>query len=222
MQLTPDLLLRAYAIGIFPMAESRSETELHWIDPDRRGVLPLERVHVPRRLRRRIRRGEFTVRCDSAFREVIEGCAARTKSRPDTWINPVIQRLYCELHEAGFAHSVECWQGGRLVGGLYGVTLGAAFFGESMFSCVTDASKVALIHLVIRLRKGDFRLLDTQFNTPHLSQFGVIEIPREDYRRRLARAITTPAEFPAALSEEEIAAFLNEVSDRSLSGSRDA
>ena len=214
MQLTADLLLRAYAIGIFPMAESRHETELHWIDPDRRGILPLDEVHVPRKLRRRIRRGDFIVRCNSSFRQVIRACAEATDSRPDTWINPAIEQLYSELHEMGFAHTVECWQEGRLVGGLYGVTLGAAFFGESMFSRVTDASKVALIHLVMRLRKGGFRLLDTQFNTPHLSQFGVVEIPRDRYRKLLARAITSPADFPSELGTPEIETFLKSLKDR--------
>ena len=195
------------------MAESRHESELHWIDPDRRGILPLDGLHMPRKLRRRIRRGDFIVRCNSAFKQVIQGCAAATDDRPDTWINPAIEQLYSELHEMGFAHSVECWQSGRLVGGLYGVTLGAAFFGESMFSRATDASKVALVHLVMRLRKGGFRLLDTQFNTPHLSQFGVIEIPRDRYRKLLARAITSPAEFPAELGTPEIEDFLASLTD---------
>lgn len=209
MQLTPDLLLRAYAIGIFPMAESRVDPELHWIDPDMRGILPLERFHLPRKLRARIRRGDFEVRCNSAFQEVIRGCAEPAGNRPDTWINPVIEQLYNELFDMGFAHSVECWQGGRLVGGLYGVSLGAAFFGESMFSRVTDASKVALAQLVLRLRKGRFQLLDTQFTTPHLSRFGVLEIPREDYRRLLTKAVSGQAQFYAGnISQEELEAFL--------------
>lgn len=208
MQLTPDLLLRAYAIGIFPMAEGRDHAELHWIDPELRGILPLETLHVPRRLRRRIRRGDYEVRCDTAFGQVIRACAEPAPGRPDTWINPTIEHLYNQLHEAGFAHSVECWCDGELAGGLYGVALGAAFFGESMFSRQPDASKVALVHLVLRLRKGGYRLLDTQFSTAHLARFGVIEIAREDYRVRLARAITTQASFPAELSETEIRAAL--------------
>lgn len=209
MQLTPDLLLRAYAIGIFPMAESRIDPELHWIDPDMRGILPLDRFHLPRKLRARIRRGDFEVRCNSAFQEVIRGCAEPAENRPDTWINPVIEQLYNDLFDMGFAHSVECWQGGRLVGGLYGVSLGAAFFGESMFSRTTDASKVALAQLVLRLRKGKFQLLDTQFTTPHLSRFGVLEIPREDYRRLLTKAVSGQAQFYSGdVSEAELEDFL--------------
>ncbi len=216
MQLTPDLLLRAYAIGIFPMAESRVDPELHWIDPDLRGVLPLDRLHVPRKLRAKIRRGVFEVRCNTAFQEVIRGCAEPAENRPDTWINPVIEQLYNELYEMGFAHSVECWQNGRLVGGLYGVSLGAAFFGESMFSRATDASKVALVQLVLRLRKGGFLLLDTQFTTPHLTRFGAEEIPREDYRRLLTKAVSSRAEFySGSVSASELEAFLQSTTQTS-------
>ena len=208
MQLTPDVLLRAYAIGIFPMAEGRDRSDLHWIDPELRGVLPLDRFHIPRSLRRRIRKGEMEVRCDSAFAEVIRGCAEPSANRRDTWINPTIENLYVDLHRAGFAHSVETWQDGELVGGLYGVSLGAAFFGESMFSRTSDASKVALVHLVLRLRLGGFRLLDTQFVTEHLSRFGAVEIAREDYRSLLAKAITTEAHFPLKATADDVAAFL--------------
>jgi leucyl/phenylalanyl-tRNA---protein transferase len=208
MQLTPDVLLRAYAIGIFPMAEGRDRSDLHWIDPELRGVLPLNRFHIPRSLRRRIRRGDMEVRCDTAFEEVIRGCAEPSANRRDTWINPTIEHLYIDLHRAGFAHSVETWLDGELAGGLYGVSLGAAFFGESMFSRATDASKVALVHLVLRLRMGGFRLLDTQFVTEHLSRFGAVEIAREDYRSLLAKAITTEAHFPQEVSPEDIEAFL--------------
>ena len=216
MQLTPDLLLRAYAIGIFPMAESRADPELHWIDPDMRGILPLDTFRTPRKLRAKMRRGDFDVRCNSAFQEVIRGCAEPAESRPDTWINPVIEQLYNELFDMGFAHSVECWQDGELVGGLYGVSLGAAFFGESMFSRVTDASKVALAQLVLRLRKGGFLLLDTQFTTPHLSRFGVVEIPREDYRRQLTKAVSASAEFYSGLvPEAELEAFLQSTTQTS-------
>ncbi len=216
MQLTPDLLLRAYAIGIFPMAESRVDPELHWIDPDLRGVLPLDKLHVPRKLRAKIRRGVFEVRCNTAFQEVIRGCAEPAENRPDTWINPVIEQLYNELYEMGFAHSVECWQNGRLVGGLYGVSLGAAFFGESMFSRATDASKVALVQLVLRLRKGGFLLLDTQFTTPHLTRFGAEEIPREDYRRLLTKAVSSRAEFySGSVSASELEAFLQSTTQTS-------
>lgn len=212
MELTPDILLRAYAIGIFPMAEGREHRELHWIDPEQRGVLPLDAFHVPRKLRRRIRRGDFEVTCDRAFAKVIECCAEPADNRPDTWINPAIQNLYSELHGMGFAHSIECWQDGKLVGGLYGVSLGAAFFGESMFSRVADASKVALTHLVLRLRKGGYRLLDTQFVTAHLERFGVVEIPRQEYRSALARAITSQARFTAGVTPAEVEAFLKDCS----------
>lgn len=208
MELSPELLLRAYAIGIFPMAESRHASDIHWIDPDRRGILPLDAVHVPRRLKRRLRRGEFEVRCNTAFARVIRACSLPRPGRRETWINPAIERLYMGLHDMGFAHSVETWRGRRLVGGLYGVTLGAAFFGESMFHVESDASKVALVHLAARLRKSGFLLLDTQFETPHLRQFGVVEISREAYRRRLAKAVRTPAQLDTDLSAEELHAFL--------------
>lgn len=209
MQLTPDLLLKAYAIGIFPMAESRHDPELHWIDPELRGILPLDNLHVPRKLRRIIRRRQFEIRCDSAFREVIVACAEPGENRPDTWINSSIEQLYEELFEMGFAHSVECWREDRLVGGLYGVSLGGAFFGESMFSRESEASKVALVDLVMRLKKGGYALLDTQFNTPHLSRFGVIEIRRDVYRKNLTAAVNTPASFyRGPFDAEEVEAFL--------------
>jgi leucyl/phenylalanyl-tRNA--protein transferase len=208
MRLTPELLLKAYAMGIFPMAEGRDHAELHWIDPEERGILPLESLHLPRRLKRRLRACDLEIRCDSAFDAVIRGCAESTADRPETWINPIIVGLYGELHRAGFAHSVECWQDDHLVGGLYGVSLGAAFFGESMFSRETDASKIALVHLAMRLEKGGYLLLDTQFVTPHLAQFGALEISRSEYRSRLTKAITTEAFFPATVTEEEIAVYL--------------
>ena len=218
MHLTPEILLRAYAIGIFPMAEGRHHRELHWIEPERRGILPLEGFHVPRKLRRTLRRCEFEVQCNSAFTEVIRGCAEPGENRRDTWINPTIERLYTELHEAGFAHSVECWQDDDLVGGLYGVSLGAAFFGESMFSRASDASKIALVHLVARLRKGGYLLLDTQFVTPHLSRFGAVEIARDEYRSRLARAITTEAHFHLDVSEADVAACIADEPDADENG----
>lgn len=195
VKLTVDLLLRAYAAGIFPMAESADSRELYWFDPEQRGILPLEDFHVPRRLRRTIRQGRFEVRWDSAFATVIQACGSATSRRPNTWINREIISLYCQLHDYGFAHSVEAWNDHTLVGGLYGVALGAAFFGESMFSRETDASKVALTHLVARLRAGGFTLLDTQFVTTHLGQFGAVEIPRDEYRRRLGQAVLTQADF---------------------------
>jgi leucyl/phenylalanyl-tRNA--protein transferase len=197
--LTPEILLRAYAAGIFPMADSADDPELFWVDPTRRGVIPLDRFHVPRRLRRVVRSGLFEVRCDSDFAAVMRGCAEAGEARPSTWINDEIIRLYTALAARGAAHSVECRHDGELVGGLYGVALGAAFFGESMFSRVTDASKVALVHLVARLRLGGYRLLDTQFVTPHLAQFGAVEIARARYHRLLAEALRYSARFPGNL-----------------------
>ena len=195
LRLTPDLLLRAYALGVFPMAESRHDPELYWIDPKQRGILPFERFHVPRSLRSRLRRGQFQIRIDSDFAGVIEGCAEPAPGRPDSWINDEILKLYCGLHEKGNAHSIEAWSEGRLVGGLYGVAVGAAFFGESMFSREPDASKVALVHLVARLKTGGFELLDTQFVTKHLARFGAIEIPRQRYHELLQSAIGKTADF---------------------------
>lgn len=215
MQLKPDLILRAYAVGIFPMAESRDDGEIHWIDPHHRGVLPLERVHVPRRLKRTIRSGRFEVRADTAFAEVIAGCAQPAEDRRDTWINPTIERLYTELHQMGFAHSIEAWREDRLVGGLYGVALGAAFFGESMFSLERDASKVALIDLVVRLRYGGYTLLDTQFLTRHLARFGAVEMPRTAFRRQLAAALARPAQFPDSLPEGALESFLQSTTQTS-------
>ena len=197
--LTPDILLRAYAAGIFPMAESAEDPELFWVDPKRRGIIPLDAFHVPRRLGRVVRQNVFTIRCDTAFEDVMRGCAESSDKRPNTWINDEILELYGGLFARGAAHSVECWHEGELVGGLYGVSLGSAFFGESMFSRVTDASKVALVHLVARLRYGRYRLLDTQFLTPHLAQFGGIEITRARYHRLLAEALRYRGVFPRDL-----------------------
>jgi leucyl/phenylalanyl-tRNA---protein transferase len=203
LRLTPDLLLRAYSAGLFPMAESRDDPNVFWVDPRRRGILPLDRFHVPRSLRRAVRRKAFTVRCDSAFDAVIGACAAPSDERRDTWINPEIEHAYIELHRLGFAHSVECWRGPNLVGGLYGVALGAAFFGESMFSRVSGASKVALVHLVARLIRGAFTLLDVQFVTPHLRRFGAVELPAREYHRRLDAALRAQATFYSVSSPEE-------------------
>ncbi len=195
LELTPDMLLRAYANGMFPMAEDRDDPELFWVDPRLRGVIPLDRFHVPRRLRRTVRSARFEVAFDRDFHAVIEACADATRDRPQTWINERIITLYTSLYHMGHAHSVECWRDGALAGGLYGITLGGAFFGESMFSLATDASKVALVHLVARLRAGGFTLLDSQFLTTHLSQFGAQEIPRATYRARLAEALKIDADF---------------------------
>jgi leucyl/phenylalanyl-tRNA--protein transferase len=193
IEITPALLLRAYASGVFPMADSAHSSELSWIDPSRRGVLPLEGLHVPRRLARSFLTADVEVVIDRDFSGVLDGCA----DRPETWINPEIRRLYLALHRMGQAHSVEIRQGGQLVGGLYGVAIGAAFFGESMFSRARDASKFALIALVARLRAGGFTLLDTQFVTPHLMRLGAVEISRREYQRRLKAALARPAEFRA-------------------------
>ena len=189
--ITPDILLRAYAMGIFPMAQARDDPEIHWVDPRRRGVIPLGGMHLSHSLRKRLRRDDYRVTANTAFDEVVSGCA----SRPETWINPEIYDLYLTLHRQGHAHSLEVWQDGALAGGIYGVALGAAFFGESMFSRRRDASKVALAWLVHRLRAGGFRLFDTQFLTPHLASLGGVEIPRADYHRQLAAALTQSARF---------------------------
>jgi len=195
--LNPDLLLRAYRLGLFPMAESRASRALHWLDPEARGILPLDGFHLPRSLMKTLRSGKFTVTANENFAGTIAACAAARENRPETWINLEIERLFRELHGLGFAHSVETWVDGRLAGGLYGASLGAAFFGESMFSTETDASKVALVHLVARLRLSGFQLLDTQFITAHLARFGAMEISRADYHVKLADAVEAPARFIA-------------------------
>jgi leucyl/phenylalanyl-tRNA--protein transferase len=199
IRLTPEILLAAYAAGVFPMAEAADDPELFWVDPHHRGILPLDGFRVPHRLRRVLRQRRFAASCDTGFEEVIRGCAEATEKRPNTWINDEIVRLYAALFARGAAHSVECRRDGALVGGLYGVSIGAAFFGESMFSRETDASKVALVHLVARLRLGGYRLLDTQFLTPHLARFGGIEITRARYRRLLSAALGCGASFPLEL-----------------------
>lgn len=191
MDLTADHLLRGYAMGIFPMAESRDDPEVYWVDPRRRGILPLDKFHISRSLRRRILRADYEIRTDTDFPGVVEGCA----DREDTWINPTIFDLYLDLFHRGCAHSLEVWRDGALAGGVYGVALGGAFFGESMFSRAPDASKIALAYLVDRLRAGGFVLLDTQFLTPHLASLGGIEITRADYHRRLTVALDVAARF---------------------------
>jgi leucyl/phenylalanyl-tRNA--protein transferase len=198
-RLTPEILLKAYQAGIFPMAESADDPGLFWVDPERRGILPLDGFHVPRRLARAVRQGKFEVCVDRDFAGTLAGCAEATEKRPNTWINSEIVRLYTTLHRMDAAHSVECWQAGALVGGLYGVSIGGAFFGESMFSRVTDASKVALVHLVALLRQGGYRLLDMQFVTAHLAQFGAAEVSRAQYRRLLADALRYRCVFPRGL-----------------------
>lgn len=192
--LTPELVLRAYSIGLFPMAESADDPGLFWVEPKLRGILPLNQFHVPKRLARTVRNAFFDIKFDYDFNAVIEACGARDR-KSETWINQRIKGIYRELFEMGHCHTVECWRNGKLVGGLYGVTLGAAFFGESMFSLERDASKVALVHLVERLKEKGFELLDTQFTTDHLKQFGVIEIPQEEYLELLEAAIKKEASF---------------------------
>ena len=194
--LSPAVLLRAYAAGIFPMAESADDPDLFWVDPERRGVLPLDRFHLPRRLSRTLRNAGLVSECNRDFTAVVRACAEATRERPKTWINDEIVQIYSALHRQGFAHSVEVLHEGEVVGGLYGVAIGAAFFGESMFNRVSDASKVALAHLVARLRIGGYALLDTQFLTSHLARFGAVEISRAAYRRRLAGALGGRAYFP--------------------------
>jgi len=194
----PDELIACYRRGVFPMAESRDAAQLFLVDPDWRGVLPLDRFHVPKRLARTIRGDRVDVSVDQDFAAVIAGCADIQGDREETWINPTIQNLYLELHRRGQAHSVEVRAEGVLVGGLYGVSLGGAFFGESMFSRTRDASKIALIHLAARLRLGGYKLLDAQFWTAHLAQFGVEQIPRAQFRARLDKALTADADFARA------------------------
>ena len=202
-EISPELMLRAYAAGIFPMAKSKSAETVFWVDPRERGILPLDKFHIPKSLRKTVRQNRFDIRCDHAFSKTLEECARPTLGRRDTWINADIERCVNELHAMGFAHSVECWQGGKLVGGLYGISIGSAFFGESMFSRVADASKVALVHLVARLKLGGFRLLDTQFVTDHLERFGVIEIPTRDYLVLLEDALKYQAVFPVGAHSEK-------------------
>ncbi|MBB4350234.1 MULTISPECIES: leucyl/phenylalanyl-tRNA--protein transferase [Rhizobiaceae] len=190
--ITPDVLLRAYSIGLFPMAESADDPEIFWVEPEMRGIIPLYDFHISKSLAKTIRKQPFEIRFDTAFDEVIGMCAESAADRPSTWINATIRQLYGELHRMGHAHSVEAWQEGALVGGLYGVSLGAAFFGESMFSRKTDASKICLVHLVERLNRNGFRLLDTQFTTDHLKTFGAIDIPKDEYLVLLRDAVDRP------------------------------
>ena len=195
MEITPQVLLKAYACGIFPMAEAADDPGLFWVEPELRGIIPLDEFHIPRRLARTVRQQVYEVRVDHDFAATIRMCAEDTPDRPSTWINGRIAALYTELHRMGHCHSVECWKDGKLVGGLYGLHIGGAFFGESMFSRARDASKVALVHLVERMKAGGFCLLDTQFNTKHLSQFGAIEIPKRDYEQLLDEAIAVKGDF---------------------------
>ena len=195
VEITPEVLLKAYACGIFPMAESAEDPGLFWIEPEMRGVVPLDGFRVADRLVRTVRADVFEMRVDTAFEAVLDGCASPAPGRMKTWINGRIRRLYLDLFQLGHCHSVEAWRDGRLVGGLYGVRLGGAFFGESMFHVERDASKVALVHLVARLKRGGFTLLDTQFVTDHLKRFGAVETPRREYHRLLDAAVERDADF---------------------------
>jgi leucyl/phenylalanyl-tRNA--protein transferase len=194
-EITPEILLKAYAAGIFPMAEDADDPSLFWVEPRERGIIPLDRFHVGKRLARTVRADQFEVRVDQDFDAVIAGCAAPGFDREKTWISGRIRRLYGELFDSGYCHTVEVYQDNRLVGGLYGVRLRSAFFGESMFHTERDASKVALVHLVARLRRGGFTLLDTQFVTAHLAQFGAIEVPRRSYKQMLRAAMDQEADW---------------------------
>ena len=200
MSLTPDILLHGYSIGVFPMAEHRDDPEIFWVDPDKRGILPLDDFHISKSLSKRMRKTELHVSVDRDFEGVVDGCA----DRADTWINAEIRSLYAALHGRGQAHSLEVWDGNELVGGVYGVTLGAAFFGESMFSRRTDASKIALACLTEMLARGGYQLLDTQFITDHLASLGGIEIPRVKYHELLDAAQHKPAEFLTPLSPQDV------------------
>jgi leucyl/phenylalanyl-tRNA--protein transferase len=190
--ITVDILLRAYSAGLFPMADSADDPELFWVEPEIRGIIPLASFHISKSLAKAMRRKPFEIRFNTAFEAVMAGCAAEAPDRPSTWINATIRRLYTELRQIGHAHSVEAWEGEELVGGLYGVSLGGAFFGESMFSRRTNASKICLVHLVERLRASGFVLLDTQFTTEHLKTFGAIDVPKQQYAKMLDQAVNQP------------------------------
>src|SRR3954471_21457110 len=204
IEITPEVLLKAYACGIFPMAESAEDPALYWIEPEKRGIIPLDRFHVSARLARTVRSDCFTVTINRDFDAVIDGCAEPQEGRQRTWINARIRNLYRKLHDRRHCHSIEVYDGEMLVGGLYGVTLGRVFFGESMFHRTTDASKVALVHLVARLKAGGFRLLDTQFVTDHLKTFGAYEVPRRQYQKLLSEALQDEADFLAVPADAAV------------------
>ncbi len=214
-RIDPEELLRAYTLGYFPMARSRGDDAAVWVLPDIRGVLSLDEARAPRRLLRTMQQQRFEIRIDTAFADVIAACAKKTKGRADTWINHAIEDVYCELNALGRAHSVECWRDGRLVGGLYGVAIGGVFCGESMFSTERDASKIALLHLIARLKLSGFRLLDTQFHTPHLAQFGVRECPDTDYQAMLEKYLPLDADFRRAPDQLSILTVLQSITQTS-------
>lgn len=202
--ITPELLLKAYAFGVFPMAKSRTEQEVYWVQPKERGIIPLDEFHVPRSLRKILRKEVFEVRIDTDFEAVIAGCAESKPDRENTWINEEITHLFTELFDAGLAHSVETWVGDDLVGGLYGLAMGSVFFGESMFTRQDNASKVALCHLVAVMKAGGYRLLDTQFITDHLAQFGAREMDHKDYMKELGDALSHLGRFGPPLPYSEL------------------
>jgi leucyl/phenylalanyl-tRNA---protein transferase len=204
IEITPEVLLKAYACGIFPMAESAEDPALYWVEPDMRGIIPLDRFYFSSRLARTVRSDRFTVAVDRDFDAVLDGCAEPQPGRPRTWINSRIRTLYRKLYDRRHCHSVEVYDGDTLVGGLYGVTLGRAFFGESMFHRARDASKVALVHLVARLKAGGFKLLDTQFVTDHLKTFGAIEVPRRQYHKLLEAALAGEGDFVALGTKQPV------------------
>ncbi len=217
IEITPQVLLKAYSCGIFPMAESADDPALYWIEPQHRGILPLDHAHIPKRLARTIRTTHYVVRIDTDFEGTIDGCAASRPDRRSTWINARIRSLYRELFALGHCHTVEVWDGDRLVGGLYGVALGGAFFGESMFSYERDASKIALVHLIARLIAGGFTLLDTQFVTDHLRQFGTVKVDRETFQRKLDLALRVSGNFnrlPISATPGDVLAILGKVAAR--------
>jgi leucyl/phenylalanyl-tRNA---protein transferase len=216
--ITPQVLLKAYSAGIFPMAESATDPSLYWVEPDERGVIPIDNFHISKSLRKSVRHAGFEIRVDTAFEDVMRLCAEKTDERDETWINHRILKLYTQLHKMGCCHSVETWKNGKLVGGLYGLRIGAVFFGESMFSRATDASKVALVHLVARLNFGGFRLLDAQFLNPHLQQFGCYTIAKADYRPILEAALDGEADFAAFHWDGDKEAVLDCALRQSLGG----
>ncbi len=201
--ITPHILLQAYSAGIFPMAETAEDNALYWVEPEERGIIPLDGLHISHSLKKQVRHKPFSIRIDTAFADVMAECAAKTPTRRATWINQRIRSLYNQLHKMGCCHSVETWHDGTLVGGLYGVRIGAAFFGESMFSRATNASKIALVHLVARLNAGGFRLLDAQFMNPHLETLGAIPVSKAEYQKMLAPALEWVADFHAFVGDDD-------------------
>lgn len=213
--ISTDELLKAYTLGYFPMARSRDDEQAVWVLPDERGVIPLAAARAPKRLLRFLKTHSFDIRINTAFPDVIAACAEQTKARPDTWINDAIIEAYTELHFQGLAHSVECWRNGALVGGLYGIALGAAFCGESMFSRETNASKVAMLHLIARLKSGGFEFIDAQFYNEHLVQFGLTGVDDADYQMMLAAALSKKADFFAAPDQFSTARVLQAITQTS-------